>query len=348
MTNDAMRALLKAHAACHRGVTAQDEVMLVLQALMGGSVPSEEDAAVYQVRQEEADLSPDGQEPLTEPLGLRFMRLNLRRAMAEGIRPEWIVRLMRQTPTGITREEALAALDTLSDAAEKADWKPIVRRMQENPDWLPKHSESYAAANAPAYRIIGRSALALLPVLGEAARQWHKPRLLVAIDGPCGSGKTTLANRLSAVLNAPCVRMDHFFLPHALKTPERLAQPGGNADLDRLLGEFFAPWLSTGCASYRPYDCHRDCLSAPVDVPANHVTILEGSYSLYPSVARYADLHVFLQIDPEEQRRRIIARNGMAGWVQFADRWIPLERAYFDAFHLPDASCLTLQPPQEA
>lgn len=347
MTNDAIRALLKAHSTGRQGITAQDKVRLCLQGLMGGSVPLDEETAVRLIRDEEAGLSPDGREPLTEPLGTRFMRLNLRRAMAEGIRPEWIARLILQAPAGLTREEALAALDAFCGENKRADWKPIIRRMRENPNSLPEYSEAYSAADAPAYRIVGRSALSLLPILGEAARQWHKPRLLVAIDGPCGSGKTTLANRLCDVLNAPCVQMDHFFLPHALKTPERLAQPGGNADLDRLRGEFFTPWLSAGCASYRPYDCHRDCLGAPVDIPASQVTVLEGSYSLHPSIAHYADIRVFLQIDPEEQRRRIIARNGMTGWAHFADRWIPLERAYFDAFHLPDARCLTLQPPQE-
>ncbi len=347
MTNDALRALLDWHLARHRSTTAQDEVRLVLQALMGGGTPPEEEAAVRAIREEAAGLSPSGQEMLTEPLGPRFVRLNLRRAMADGIRPEWIVRLMRQAPAGMTRAEALAALDTLGDANKTADWARVIRRMREEPDWFPEHSEAYRAANAPAYRIVGQSAQALLPILGEAARQWDKTRLLIAIDGPCGSGKTTLANQLSAVLNAPCVRMDHFFLPHALKTPERLAQPGGNADLDRLLGEFMTPWLSAGCASYRPYNCHRDCLSAPVDVPVSHVTILEGSYSLHPSIARYADIRVFLQIDPEEQRRRIVSRNGLSGWARFADKWIPLERAYFDAFHLPDARCLTIQPSQE-
>lgn len=232
---------------------------------MGGETPRRRKPPVRAIREEEAGLSPSVQEPLTEPLGPRFVRLNLRRAMAEGIRPEWTARLMRQAPAGMTRSEALSTLDALGDAFETADWAQVIRRMRRSRTGSPSTARSTARRTAPAYRIVGDRQQTLLPILGEVARQWDKTRLLIAIDGPCGSGKTTLANRLSAVLNAPCVRMDHFFLPHALKTPERLAQPGGNADLDRLLGEFFTPWLSAGCASYRPYDCHRDCLSAPVD-----------------------------------------------------------------------------------
>ena len=67
----------------------------------------------------------------------------------------------------------------------------------------------------------------IAPILTRIAQLPKKPRLLVTIDGPCGSGKSTLADALSDALNAPIIRMDDFFLPHALKTPQRLAIPGG-------------------------------------------------------------------------------------------------------------------------
>lgn len=63
----------------------------------------------------------------------------------------------------------------------------------------------------------------IAPILTRIAQLPKKPRLLVTIDGPCGSGKSTLADALSDALNAPIIRMDDFFLPHVLKTPQRLA-----------------------------------------------------------------------------------------------------------------------------
>ncbi len=69
----------------------------------------------------------------------------------------------------------------------------------------------------------------IAPILMRIAQLPKKPRLLVTIDGPCGSGKSTLADALSAALNAPIIRMDDFFLPHALKTPQRLAIRRGSA-----------------------------------------------------------------------------------------------------------------------
>ena len=81
----------------------------------------------------------------------------------------------------------------------------------------------------------------IAPILTRIAQLPKKPRLLVTIDGPCGSGKSTLADALSDALNAPIIRMDDFFLPHALKTPQRLAIPGGNVDLERLMQERVSP-----------------------------------------------------------------------------------------------------------
>ena len=81
----------------------------------------------------------------------------------------------------------------------------------------------------------------IAPIFTRIAQLPKKPRLLVTIDGPCGSGKSTLADALSDALNAPIIRMDDFFLPHALKTPQRLAIPGGNVDLERLMQEVITP-----------------------------------------------------------------------------------------------------------
>ena len=79
----------------------------------------------------------------------------------------------------------------------------------------------------------------IAPILTRIAQLPKKPRLLVTIDGPCGSGKSTLADALSDALNAPIIRMDDFFLPHALKTPQLLAIPGGNVDLERLMQNLY-------------------------------------------------------------------------------------------------------------
>lgn len=167
-------------------------------------------------------------------------------------------------------------------------------------------------------------------------------RILVTIDGPCGSGKSTLAELLSQITGAPVVHMDDFVIPHVQKTPERLAQPGGNADVERLMAEVLDPWLARQPFTVRPYLCHEDAYGAPVTLPAGPLLILEGTYSNLPSIAAHADLRLFLLVSPEEQQRRLLQRVGPECLAAFNERWIPLENAYFAAFALPDSGCLLL------
>ena len=60
--------------------------------------------------------------------------------------------------------------------------------------------------------------------------------------------------------------------------------------------------------------------------------IVEGAYSHHPRLGAYADLRAFFDASPDEQRRRILARDGAAAWESFAARWIPMEERYLAAF----------------
>ena len=124
------------------------------------------------------------------------------------------------------------------------------------------------------------------------------------------------------------------------KTPQRLAIPGGNVDLERLMQEVIIPFAAGQPVVYRRYLCREDAFSAPIPLPDAPITILEGSYSMLPDIRRHADLSLFLWINPEVQQERLLQRVGAARLKDFNARWIPLENAYFDAYHLPDESCV--------
>ena len=64
-----------------------------------------------------------------------------------------------------------------------------------------------------------------------------KRRVIVAIDGNCGSGKTTLASIIDSVYGCNVFHMDDFFLPLDLRTTERLSQAGGNVHYERFDSE---------------------------------------------------------------------------------------------------------------
>lgn len=171
----------------------------------------------------------------------------------------------------------------------------------------------------------------------ERVRELPKPKgrpLLVAVDGRCASGKTTLAQAISEQTGCAVLHMDHFFLRPEQRTAQRLAQPGGNVDYERFLAEVLEPLRAGREFCYRPYDCKRKQLVDPIAVCPGQLAVVEGSYSCHPTLWDGYDLHVFLTVDPQEQLCRILRRNGPQGLEVFKQRWIPLEEKYFSAMQL--------------
>ena len=156
----------------------------------------------------------------------------------------------------------------------------------------------------------------------------HSP-LVVAIDGRCGGGKTTLASILQQQFGGVVISADDFFLRPEQRTPERFAEPGGNMDRERLLEEVLLPLSRKEAVAYRPFDCSTLSLGETVTVKVAPLTIIEGSYSCHPDLWDYYDLHIFVDVDPDEQIIRITRREGAEKAKMFKTRWIPLEERYF-------------------
>ena len=157
-----------------------------------------------------------------------------------------------------------------------------------------------------------------------------KRRFLVAIDGRCAAGKTTLASELMSRLPCNVIHMDHFYLRPEQRTKERLREPGGNVDYERLLDEVLLPLINGKDVEYRPYDCRRLDFSDAICLADHAINIIEGSYSCHPSLRDHYDLSVFLSVSPEEQIRRIRQREGDDRVADFIEKWIPLEERYFE------------------
>lgn len=156
----------------------------------------------------------------------------------------------------------------------------------------------------------------------------ERERVFVAIDGPCTSGKTTLATVLQRRFGGNVLHMDDFFLRPEQRTPERFAEPGGNVDRERFEDEVLTPLAAGKIAQYRPWDCHTGDFAASHNVEPARLTIVEGSYSMHPALRGYYDLMICLTIDSGEQLRRLEARNPRM-MQRFIDEWIPLENRYF-------------------
>lgn len=165
-----------------------------------------------------------------------------------------------------------------------------------------------------------------------------KRPFLIAIDGNCGSGKTTLGSFLKEQLHASLFHMDDFFLQPHQRTEERLSAPGGNVDYERFQQEILDHVTDDAGITYRPYSCKHRKLADAVTEPYHDIIIIEGSYSHHPYFKDIYDLKIFLEIPPEEQKKRIINRAGEAVWPVFREKWIPLENQYFEAMKIRENS----------
>lgn len=161
-----------------------------------------------------------------------------------------------------------------------------------------------------------------------------KSQMLIAIDGRCAAGKTTLAALLKKETDCNIIHMDDFFLRQEQRTLKRMEEPGGNVDYERVLEQVMLPLSKGKSFSYQIFDCKRMELSSAVHIEPKAVTIVEGSYSCHPVLWDFYDLRVFMSVEPNEQLERIRHRNGEEAVSKFRDCWIPMEERYFTAYRI--------------
>ncbi len=182
----------------------------------------------------------------------------------------------------------------------------------------------------------------ILEELKKRTAGLSRPAIL-AIDGRCASGKTTLGTFLAGEWGASLFHMDDFYLQPHQRTAERLAEPGGNADRERFLSEVLLPLRKGETVSYRRFDCETLSFDPVRIIEPGKTAVIEGSYACHPLLRGLYDLRIFLDIDPEEQMRRILRRNGPEAAERFRTVWIPLEEAYFTGCAVRECCEITIK-----
>ena len=160
-------------------------------------------------------------------------------------------------------------------------------------------------------------------------------QIVIAIDGNCTAGKSTLTSVLEKEYDCNVFHMDDFFLRPEQRTPQRYAEPGGNVDYERFREEVILPLKTGNAFSYRPFSCKTFSLSDAVEVTPKALNIVEGTYCLHPYFGDVYDWKLFLSIDPQVQRERVYLRPQHVQERFFTD-WIPMEKLYFDFFQIPE------------
>ncbi len=192
------------------------------------------------------------------------------------------------------------------------------------------HSDRYRDAYHPAYRLMHNRYVRLLPLFAAIDRLCaEKAQVVIAIEGSAGAGKSTLAALLKTVYDCNVFHMDDYFLQAHQRTEARLAEIGGNVDYERFAKEILLPLSQGEAVTYRVFDCSTFTLGEYICVPKKKLNIIEGAYSMHPTLEAYYDFSVFLKIDPALQKTRIKARNTPFMQEKFFGIWIPMEQRYF-------------------
>ena len=320
------------HARRYPRMTAQDLVKLAYQSACGSGhmLPSREEA--LRRLEEEIAATPQTGGELFTPIGGGLCRMNLAAFAQRGLRAATVAGLFLCAAGSGNLDENLSVIRDMA----REGVLPVSRGDLEAylDDYCARgcppvsHSDIYRSLYAPAYRLAPVSLASRIRLLQAMDRIIaEKGTVRVAVDGMSASGKTTLGEQLRIVYGANLFHMDDFFLPLERKTPERLAESGGNVDYERFYEEV-ARHENGEEFEYRPYECGTWRLLDPVRVTPNPVFITEGAYSLHPTLRSGYDLKVFFGIDPQTQSARIMKRNGPEKHKRFIGEWIPMENRY--------------------
>lgn len=349
-------------AAAHPSMEPQDVFKLIFQAAFGAEHLLMDKAAAYAYLEKEYEAVSAEQEPLYEQIQANRYRVNLRAWKMREMPIQWLFRMFvssverhakcnEESKQDFRQENFTQYIETAKDALKEGafafSYEEFLQYTEEYEKAGPRavhHSEGYRAAERPAYRLVNGEYVRLIPILEaiadckrKHAKDAEKPnQVIIAIDGRCASGKSTMAHMLSEITGAGVVHMDDFYLPMELRTKERLAQPGGNVHYERFQEEVLTHLKAGNTFAYRRFDCSRMQLGEYRKVENVSICVVEGAYSCHPVFGEYADVRVFSHVEPTEQLRRIKERDGEAVLSMFKERWIPMEEKYFAAYHIMD------------
>lgn len=137
---------------------------------------------------------------------------------------------------------------------------------------------------------------------------------LICIDGPAGSGKTTLASGISA----PTVHMDDLFQGWA-----------GLDDVARAVLGILTPLAEGRAGRYRRWDWAADRPAEEHVVDPGPLLVLEGVASGNRAWSGLCTLLVFLDSDPVTRLTRGMARDGEEMRERW-EQWMVDEQTVFD------------------
>ena len=143
---------------------------------------------------------------------------------------------------------------------------------------------------------------------------------VVLIDGPAGSGKTTLGERLGTSIGAQVLHADDMYEGW-----------GGLAVLWDILGNRVLEPLSRGeDAGFERWDWHASARADHIAVPASDALVIEGVGVAQRAARPFASIVIYVDAPWPERLARGIARDGEAMRAQW-EMWQDAEEEFLNA-----------------
>lgn len=145
--------------------------------------------------------------------------------------------------------------------------------------------------------------------------------ILIAIDGPAGSGKTSLANQLSNKLNSvTTIHMDDLY-------------NGWEDALTATLTKHLEEWITYPLkehqgVKYQKFNWASNEYGPSVEVRDIEILILEGVGAAQTMIRQQADLTIWIEVGPQIGLARVLNRDG-AQILPYMLKWQERERAHF-------------------
>ena len=294
----------------------------------------------------------DKNEELFEDIGYNALRLNLK-AIPKDTDLNYINKIIVKSADDFcgTNEKLVIKFGLLVVMAENNEIPFDIQRVRDETNAFAKngfkpisHSDIYKENYSPSYRVISKKYRTLVEaVIGLRKLDITKSHIVINIDGKSAAGKSTLAEQLATLLNGELVHCDDFFLPPDLRTEERLNEIGGNIHYERLKNEVIDNLKKPKVISYKAFDCQTSTYKEKNFLMNKKYVIVEGAYSSHPYFENYSDYKIFLELDKETQRERILKRNGEEMLERFLNEWVPKEDNYFEKFQIAEKSDLIIR-----
>ena len=158
---------------------------------------------------------------------------------------------------------------------------------------------------------------------------------VITIDGPAGSGKTTLANQLAGVLSdCTVIHMDDLYNGWTQDLHAELAH--------RIIQKILIPLSQNKSAQFEKYDWATKSFKEKVSIAPPNYLILEGVGSGHPDLNLKSALNVWIEADPSVLLERLVKRDG-EGLRDDLIRWQTHEALYFSQLSIKQLAdvCLT-------